>query len=379
VGFRPARARFTLLGMTSTPRPHGSADAEPITASCPADLLAAVPYLLGFHPENSVVVTALRRQQMIFAARADLPPPDAAREVAGYLAAVVARQQCGRAMVIGYGDATAVDPVLPEVVAALDRVGMAVLETLRAYDGRFWSYGCREPGCCPAEGTPYDPAVSPVAAAATYAGHLVLPDRAALAGRVAPLDGPARAAMRRAARAAAHRLVRLLDEAPSADVLGGRTVRQAGERALAELATLGRAGRRPTDEHVAWLALLLTHVPVRDLACRRLTGEAYELTIWSDVVRRVDPELVPAPAALLAMAAWRAGQGALANVALERALGERPDYPLARLLREALDRGLPPEALSWGVPSGPGHPGAESRTHGHRAARVRRRRRGVDR
>ena len=43
----------------------------------PADLIAAVPYLLGFHPADSVVAVALRGRQIIFAARADLPEPGA--------------------------------------------------------------------------------------------------------------------------------------------------------------------------------------------------------------------------------------------------------------------------------------------------------------
>ena len=38
------------------------------------------------------------------------------------------------------------------------------------------------------------------------------------------------------------------------------------------------------------------------------------------MLRRVEPAYVPAPACLLAFAAWRAGQGALARVAVDRAL-----------------------------------------------------------
>nr|WP_305070542.1 DUF4192 family protein [Micromonospora sp. 4G55] len=52
--------------MTATDRPR-------LTVRSPADLLAAVPYLLGFHPADSVVVVAMRAQRVVFAARADLP------------------------------------------------------------------------------------------------------------------------------------------------------------------------------------------------------------------------------------------------------------------------------------------------------------------
>jgi hypothetical protein len=51
---------------------------------------------------------------------------------------------------------------------------------------------------------------------------------------------------------------------------------------------------------------------------------------------------VAAPASLLAFVAWQAGDGALANVALDRALADNPRYSMALLLREALDAGAPP-------------------------------------
>ena len=49
--------------------------------------------------------------------------------------------------------------------------------------------------------------------------------------------------------------------------------------------------------------------------------------------------MVPPVASLLAYAAWLDGRGALANVALDRALAEDPAYSMALLLRDALDHG----------------------------------------
>ena len=42
--------------------------------------------------------------------------------------------------------------------------------------------------------------------------------------------------------------------------------------------------------------------------------------LWTDLTRRACPGYVAAPAALLAFTAWQAGNGALANLALDRAL-----------------------------------------------------------
>ena len=40
--------------------------------------------------------------------------------------------------------------------------------------------------------------------------------------------------------------------------------------------------------------------------------------------------------------AWQSGNGALANLALDRALADDPGYSMALLLRQAIDSGAPP-------------------------------------
>jgi hypothetical protein len=66
------------------------------------------------------------------------------------------------------------------------------------------------------------------------------------------------------------------------------------------------------------------------------------LRLWTDVVRRVDPAYAPAPAALLAFVAWQSGNGALAGIAIGRALAADPGYSLALLLRDIVEAGVPP-------------------------------------
>ncbi|MDP9406893.1 MAG: DUF4192 domain-containing protein, partial [Actinomycetota bacterium] len=55
--------------------------------------------------------------------------------------------------------------------------------------------------------------------------------------------------------------------------------------------------------------------------------------------------LAAAPATLLAVSAWLRGDGAMANVALARALEAEPSYALAQLLSRALGECLPPAEL----------------------------------
>ncbi len=174
-----------------------------LSVRSPADLIAAVPYLLGFHPTDSIVVVALSGKRIVFAARGDLPGDADPYEPGQHIAAVTARQGADSATVVGYGPATRVTPA----VAALAEAGLAVLDALRVTDGRWWSYLCTEPECCPPEGTRYDPQSSAVPAAAVFAGQVALPDRAALAAQVAPVGGEA---MRVAVDQAEQRLTDLL-------------------------------------------------------------------------------------------------------------------------------------------------------------------------
>ena len=67
--------------------------------------------------------------------------------------------------------------------------------------------------------------------------------------------------------------------------------------------------------------------------------------LWTECTRRAPAPLDAAPATLLAVSAWLRGDGAMANVALDRALQSVPDYGLARLLREALAACVTPADL----------------------------------
>jgi len=177
----------------------------------PADLIAAVPYLLGFHPTDSVVVLGLRAGRVIFQARADLVP--AAAELAEQLTGLLARQGFGTALVVGYGTAEQVDPVVVPLRERLAAAGIGTPEALRVAAGRYWSYTCTVATCCPPDGNPYSPDTGTVAAEATLAGMVALPSRSALRARLAPVTGAARESMRRATEFAELRARELVEAA----------------------------------------------------------------------------------------------------------------------------------------------------------------------
>jgi hypothetical protein len=355
--------------MTSTSAPPD------LSVRSPADLIAAIPYLLGFHPADSVVAVAVRGPRIVFAARGDLPPPGAGPEerdgLANQVASVVGRQGATAVMVVGYGAAARVTPAVDALLAAFRRTDLQVLEALRVTDGRYWSYLCERADCCPPDGTPCDPTSSPLAAAASYAGQVALPDRAALVAQVDVADRADREPMRRATERAGQRLRDLVEHAPPADLLGRRELRLAGQTAVREALERCRSGGRLTDAEVAWLTVLLVHLPVRDHAWEQITDDECHVTLWLDVVRRAAPDFLAAPASLLSFAAWRQGQGALASVAVERALRAAPDYSMARLMDEVLRHGLPPSALAEWRPARTGRP-ARSRPGRRRPSRLKR-------
>jgi hypothetical protein len=333
----------------------------------PAGLLAVVPHLLGFTPASSLVVVGMvppaGRIHLTF--RYDLPdPPDTgmAADIAAHAAAVLARHHMTSAALIGYGPGNLVTPVTDAVRAAAARAGLNLREALRVEDGRYWSYVCHDPSCCPAGGVAFDPAVHPASQAMAEAGLPVLADRAALAATIAPVTGPAAAAMRKATRRAERTATRLL----SRD--GPRAVDQPGLAAVQDAIRIYRDGGAVSpDARHAWLALVLLRLPVRDDAWARMDPghAAAHRRLWADVVRRAQPGYIAPPASLLAFTAWQGGDGALANVALDRALTDDPGHSLALLLRHALAAGAPPSlavlpmtpeevAASYANPADPG-------------------------
>jgi hypothetical protein len=67
--------------------------------------------------------------------------------------------------------------------------------------------------------------------------------------------------------------------------------------------------------------------------------------LWTECTSRVPEPLDAAPATLLAVSAWLRGDGAMARIALDRALDSQPDYALAGLLSQGMDAGLGPRDL----------------------------------
>jgi Domain of unknown function (DUF4192) len=349
----PAGRNLPHPGHPGTPQNPPTPPTPPRTVSVgsPAAVLAVVPHLLGFVPARSLIVLGAGPPsgRIHVTLRFDLPDPPAAAaasSIAQHAVAVLTSQRQAMAVVIGYGPGHLVTPVIDRIRAQAKQAGLELRDALRVEDGRYWSYLCREPSCCPPEGVRLDPA-HPAAAAMASAGLPVLPDRASLAATVAPLGGITRESMRQATSRATSHAQDLLDLAAGSGRPreGARLVRLEGLSAVADALRVYRdGGKFATDDQVAWLSVALAHLAVRDDAWARMDPDFRDAhtRLWTDVVRRAEPAYLPAPAALLAFTAWQCGNGALANVALDRALDADPGYSMALLLRDTIDAGVPP-------------------------------------
>jgi hypothetical protein len=307
----------------------------------PAAMIAVIPHAFGFTPESSLVVIgadpATGRMRPVM--RYDLPdPPDreAAAAISKHAVAVLTGQRVPVTVVIGYGPGRLVTPLADLIAADFPAAGIRVHDLLRVEEGRYWSYLCQNPACCPPEGVPLATVAATSPALAAWLGTLPRPaaSRAARAASLAPVTGPdaetARVATRDAERDA---------RAPS---------QTHGVKAVINAIGMYRRGGSLGAGQLARLAVALASLRVRDDAWARMDPAHREAhrRLWTDVVRHAQPGYVAAPACLLAVAAWQSGDGTLANLALDRATADDPGSSMARLLRDAIVAGLPPSAAT---------------------------------
>jgi hypothetical protein len=181
------------------------------------------------------------------------------------------------------------------------------------------------------------------------AGWVALPDREEYEAQLRPIGGSTRQAMRAAATLADERLYALLTHPPREGTVE-RVLLAEGRAAVIGAEERYLSGGRLDDEEVAWLAILLRAIPVRDIAWARISGGRERLQVlreqWLDVLRRCQPDLSVGPLCLFAFATWRCGDGTLARLALETAMDLDPTYTLAtEVLYPMVASGMPPSTM----------------------------------
>ncbi|WP_329259067.1 DUF4192 domain-containing protein [Streptomyces sp. NBC_01478] len=352
-----------------------------VTLRTPAELADALPYLLGYRPEDSIVLVALhdRGGRGRFGGRARLGIPagaddwaSVARQLAHGLVTGSERRGTRPEQMIAYvcqepapGESgrqvmERLRPLVQKLRTECGRLDVTVIEALCISDGRFWSYCCPIEGCCPVDGSPMGlPGTSVLAAAATYAGLQVRGTLRELRTRLLPWETAAALQQEVALDAAGMALVpRILDEASRADVaqetldLAQRIMRRFAAAPLVSGALHSdfRDDALLAHDEAATLILGLQDRTTRDRAAEWMEGDdaVPALRLWRALARRcVGPygEHAAAPLTLAGWVAWSTGDDLEAREALAMALGADPDYLFARLLHQACNEGLDPESI----------------------------------
>ncbi|MGA5465222.1 DUF4192 domain-containing protein [Mycobacterium sp. NPDC050041] len=306
----------------------------------PGRLIAAVPAVLGFVPEQSLVLVTVHHGDLGGVLRVDLSDglaasiDDLARVAAAAAPdAVVAVivDECG-------ADCEPCNDAHRELVdrldAALAEHGIDLLDAhvvdRVAAGGRWHSVDGR------AGGPVDDPSASPLAAAAVLDGRRLYRSRAELEAVLDP--EPARS----------EELIEMIRSraqdrrAPRPDAV----LRSEIEDTIAAARRLGD-GRRPDDTQMAAMACALTDPSVRDTLYALAIGQDADLAeaLWVLLSRTLPPPWRNEALVLLAFSAYARGDGPLAGVALEAALRLDPRHRMAGMLDQALRSGMRPDQI----------------------------------
>ncbi|MET8680560.1 DUF4192 domain-containing protein [Streptomyces sp. NPDC004647] len=365
--------------MTEHIDPSQPSTEDQITLRSPAELADALPYLMGFHPDDSVVLVALHGGRGRFGGRLRLGIPSSPEEwpdVAGQLAEclVTGSEKRGsrpEGVIVflcqdPHGGESGQDvmerlrPLAQRLRTACGELDVPVLEALCISDRRFWSYCCPDVRCCPAEGAQLAlPGTSVMAAAATYAGIQVRGSLREMEARLAPLTSPAMAAQEGALDAATAELVPRILGGVGRETVCGETL-DLVKRLLVRFADVPASGSPRatdvlddalvTDEEAAAIILGLQDRTTRDRAAEWMEGPEAEpaLRVWRAMARRcvgVYGDHAAPPLTLAGWVAWSSGDEPAARVALGMALRADPDYLFAKLLHQGANEGLDPELL----------------------------------
>jgi len=316
----------------------------PIRIHGPDDLLQVIPYLLGFHPADSLVVIGLVRARVVVSMRVDLDA-DSPAGLAGRLVAALYRAAATEAYAVIYSESWPDGALRPyaDLVVMLGieahDAGVELVDGLFVSQGRRWSYRCSDESCCPAAGTPIDDTPGVFATAATVAGMVALPSRADLVALLDPV--PDR-----------DRLDQAIAEYENAAVqaaLDGRALNHARSVKRAIFAAARRADTGAPallDAQVARFGAGLCDTEVRDAVWLAIDdGRLDGFELWRDLARRLPPPYDAPPLFLAGWTAWRSGNNTIAAVAAQRAIESDPDYNAADLLAAATSQGVDPRSV----------------------------------
>jgi hypothetical protein len=318
------------------------------TLTSPHDLLAAIPFLIGYHPTDSLVIVSLKEECVGMAMRVDYPAVDAANNAEAFSALVyhLVREGAQGALVVAYVPEGRDDGlrILENISLALAHAVIPIRESLLIAGGRWRSVLCGDEDCCPAEGNELPEITSSRVAVEQVADGRPMPfgNREGMTDSIAALPLASDADF--AAQVESSRIDPESDRIQKAQRSGALAVLDLASRFIA--GSLGRdiAG----DQRLSAVVLgSLSDIQVRDFALGSHDDESIEVywAMWHYLIRIAPTGFIAPVASLLAALSYEKGEGALAQRCLDRALSDDPSYSLSALLRRVFSAGWPPESF----------------------------------
>ena len=308
------------------------------TLTSPHDLLVAVPFLMGFSPEESLIVIGIREEAINIAMRFDLENSDY-QEIVTHLQ----RWRCDCSMIISYTHQADTKELHSQVRELISATGILVRESLLVQGKRWKSELCSDLSCCPQEGNP----IPEIANSAIAAEQVLLGHRMPYASRE-ELENSLRSDD--SLESLTNQVCLAIELIPEIDYRQDpRPLQREGAEAISKVVARAEAGESLSDSTLLALVLVrLKDLQVRDFALGCINEENLEklIDLWRWIVRIAPSRYVAPVATLLAATAYEKGDGVLAQSALDRALEHDDEYPLAHLLKRVFAAGWPPETFA---------------------------------
>lgn len=306
------------------------------------DLITAIPFLIGFHPTDSIVLISVKDGAIGLAMRIDLPQRLESEQI-DLLAHHFLRDESEAALLVAYmpehrDDG---DSILISLGAGLIRNGVDIQESIVVHSGRYRSIICRDTNCCPPSGK----TMPEIKGSELAAEHVV-------AGIPMPFENISQLIETLAADPDSLKLSWVSEVSTFAfdendpDAIA---LRRDGVETMDFLLDDFRMGYGANNRTlVARLIGRMMDLQVRDYAMGVHDEDTYDLyfMMWRELLRLAPIGHVAPIACIVAAMAYEGGDGALAQKALDRALEDDERYPLAALLRRVFNAGWPPESFA---------------------------------
>lgn len=289
----------------------------------PDELIAAIPHLLRFKPQESIVFLPMRSE--LPTARIDIPTTARDREIAwrAIRDGLTRYAEPGAAVAIVCFTANRQQAELVGREFA-NRLGTTGIHT----DVLLWADETRWADLVTGDMGLQTEAARERIAAMTVLGGQTQPaaSRDSLAESLVGDRGP---------------VAKLLPEIR--ELARENTTRIEGPWALNRMQRFQRDGVRLNHNDAARLLVAIESLPIRDRLWLDMTRDNADshMALWTDMTRRAPDEVRAAPASLLAFGSWLSGHGAMAWCALDQVPEGKP-YNLANLVAATLQGGMHP-------------------------------------